>query len=97
MKTRILCACLVVLISAAACTSQPSAAKPFNKESKTQMTAGHYSLIFLPTGSHLERIIPMTGKTGVSTNKNKRCELQTVGVLSRFGRSLMHRCLNTNH
>lgn len=96
MKTRVLCACLVVLIIAAACTSSPSTVRPFDKESKTQMTAGHYSLILLPNDSHLEPLIPMTGKTGISTNQNKECELQTVGVHTRFGRSLMHRCLKTD-
>jgi hypothetical protein len=96
MKTRIFCACLVLLIVAVACTSQSSAVKPFEKDSKTQMTAGHYSLMYLPNVSHLEPMIPMTGKNGLSADQNKRCELRTVGVHSRFGRSLMFRCIKTD-
>ncbi len=96
MKTRILCACLVVLIFAAACASQIPVVKPFDKESKTQMTAGHYSLKYLPTESVLEPIIPMTGKTGLSTNQHQTCELQTVGVHSRFGHLLLPRCIKAD-
>jgi hypothetical protein len=51
MKTRITCACIVILIFTAACTSTADNKTPFNKDSKTPMTMGYYSLMYMPTGT----------------------------------------------
>ncbi len=90
MKTRIICACIIILIFAAACTSTADVKAPFNKESKTPMTMGHYSLMYMPDLETEETI-------NNGTEEASRSFLHTCGdplssLHVRFGRSIFHRC-----
>ncbi len=90
MKTRIICACIIVLIFATACTSVAEVKTPFNKDSKTPMTMGHYSLMYMPDLATEETI-------NNGTEEAPRSFLHTCGDLfssvhARFGRSMFHRC-----
>lgn len=94
MKTRIICACIVILIFATACTSSADIKTSFNKDSKTPMTMGHYSLMYMP-----DLVTEETNITG--TDVTPRSFLHPCGdkfssVHARFGRSLFHRCAEPN-
>jgi hypothetical protein len=92
MKAKILCACLVLIIGLTACTSQLTAEKPFNKESRTPMTAGHYSLLFCPEMTYQQPILPLTGTVSTAVTVSRECGERALNIQYRFGRSLIHRC-----
>lgn len=89
MKTRITCACIVILIFTAACTSTADNKTPFNKDSKTPMTMGHYSLMYMPDLGTEETNINGTDVTPHSSLRS--CGGTFSSVHPRFGRSLFHR------
>lgn len=91
MKTRIICACIIILIFTAACTSTTDVKTSFNKDSKTPMTMGHYSLMYMPDLATEETTI--NGTTAVPRSSVQSCGDTFSSVHARFGRSLFHRCI----
>ncbi len=90
MKTRIICACIVILILTAACTNTAGIDTSFNKASKTPMAMGHYSLMYMPDLATEETNI--SGTNVAPRSFRQPCGGQFSGVHARFGRSLFHRC-----
>jgi hypothetical protein len=87
MKTRLLCALVLIAVVIAGCTTQPSSVTTSPREGRTVVTAAHFDLIYtekLPTGDGL---IPATG-TGVSESQTQaKCSYH-----SYVGRAFYLRC-----
>ena len=91
MKTRVLCALLLVVILVAACASAPAAGEAARKGDRLPPPAGHYSLFYLPK-LHETVVMPVTGEEIALRSFLRACSVEGYTILPRFGRSIFYRC-----
>ena len=91
MKTRVLCALLLVVILVAACASAPAAGEAARKGDRLPPPAGHYSLFYRPKPRE-ESVIPVTEVAIATRSFLRACSIDVYNILPRFGRSIFYRC-----
>lgn len=92
MKTRLLCALLVALILITACVSHPKPVSQMRKDTRIPMSAGHYSLVYIPAVGVTPVIIPVTGESYAWQDFFNACNGRADKIHPRFGRSLRYSC-----
>lgn len=90
MKIRLLSTMLVALILITACVAHPKPVSQLRKDTRTPMSAGHYSLVFVPARP-AAILIPVTGDESPRWNYFNPSNGRMDKIRPRFGRSLFYK------
>lgn len=95
MKTRIIIAIFASLLILSACVTHPAPVSYLRKDARTNMAAGHYSLVFVPAVGATHIHIPVTGHHNATWQDFfSACNGRLDSIHPRFGRSLRYECRN---